>query len=86
MPSSWRPAASLDAPAFAKAKARLAALGYKGHTGGDTACSQGAKEALPQLQEYSLSLEFRTRGEADRFAALYGQVIGTALVTLSCLD
>lgn len=77
---------SLADPSFSKAKARLTALGYRGYSGGDTSCSQGAKEALPQLEEYSLSLEFATRAEADRFSALYGPVLGTAGVTVFCAD
>lgn len=33
---------------------------------GETGCSQGAKEALPQLEDMSLSVEFATRADADR--------------------
>jgi hypothetical protein len=72
--------------AFGAAKARLADLGYTASSSGDTACSQGAREALPQLKEVSLSVEFRTRTEADRFAALYGRVVGTAPVKVFCAD
>lgn len=78
--------AALTDPSFTRARSRLATLGYRGFSGGDTGCSQGAKEALPQLQAYSLSLEFATSAEAARFAALYGQVIGTATVTIFCAD
>ncbi len=78
--------ASLDDPSFTRAKARLTSLGYKGSSGGDTACSRGAEEALPQLEEYSLALEFATEAEAARFAARYGTVIGTAAITVSCAD
>ena len=78
--------ASLGEPSFTKAKARLEALGYGSYSGGDTACSKGAEEALPQLRAYSLSLEFATRADADRFATLYGPVIGTAGVTVFCAD
>jgi len=78
--------ASLDEPSFATARARLGVLGYTGFSGGDTACSRGAKEALPQLKGYSLSLEFATRADADRFAARYGRVIGIAAVNVYCAD
>ena len=78
--------ASLADPSFARAKARLNSLGYKGYSEGDTSCSQGAKEALPQLQDHSLSLEFASRAEADRFVVLYGPVLGTATVTVFCVD
>lgn len=78
--------ASLDEPAFTQAIARLKALGYPAYSGGDTGCSRGAKEALPQLGQYSLSVEFATRPEADRFATLYGKVIGIATVTVYCAD
>ena len=77
---------TLADPSFAQAKARLNRLGYKGYSGGDTDCSQGAREALPRLQEYSLSVQFASRAEADRFAALYGPVLGTATVTVFCAD
>jgi Tfp pilus assembly protein PilW len=78
--------ATLGDPSFTRAKARLTSLGYRGHSGGDTGCSRGAKEALPQLQAYSLSLEFATDADAARFASLYGKVIGTASVTVYCAD
>lgn len=78
--------ASLADPSFATAKSRLASLGYRGYSGGDTSCSQGAREALPQLQDHSLSLEFATTADAARFAARYGTVIGTATVTVFCAD
>lgn len=77
---------SLEEPAFAQAIARLKSLGYPAYAGGDTGCSRGAKEALPQLGQYSLSVEFATRAEADRFIALYGTVIGVAAVTVYCAD
>ncbi|CAA9257420.1 MAG: hypothetical protein AVDCRST_MAG76-2641 [uncultured Acidimicrobiales bacterium] len=77
---------TLADPSFERARARLTSLGYKGRSGGDTACSQGAKQALPQLQDYALSVEFATRADADRFAALYGPVLGTATVTVFCVD
>lgn len=77
---------TLGDPSFARAKAGLVALGYRGYSGGDTSCSQGAREALPQLQDYSLSLEFATSTDAARFAAQYGKVIGTATVTVFCAD
>jgi len=73
-------------PVFGAAKARLAELGYSPSSSGDTACSEGAREALPQLKEVSLSVEFRTRAEADRFTALYGRVVGTAAVKVFCAD
>ncbi len=73
-------------PAFGAAKARLADLGYSASSSGETGCSQGAREALPQLKELSLAVEFRTRAEADRFAALYGRVVGTAAVKVFCAD
>jgi len=73
-------------PSFATATARLRTLGYRVYASGDTGCSQGAQEALPQLQGSSLSVEFRTRADADRFAALYGPVIGIAAVTVFCAD
>lgn len=78
--------ASLDEPAFTQAVARLKALGYPAYSGGDTGCSRGAREALPQLGQYAVSVEFATRSEADRFAALYGKVIGIATVTVYCAD
>ena len=73
-------------PSFAEAKARLTALGYHGYSGGDTACSQGAEEALPHLQDYSLSLEFAIRDDAERFAQRYGPILGIASVTVFCVD
>lgn len=78
--------ASLDEPAFTQAIARLKALGYPAYSGGDTGCSRGAKEALPQLGQYSVSVEFAARSDADRFAALYGPVVGIASVTVYCAD
>jgi len=77
---------NLGSPSFAPAKARLATLGYRGFSGGDTACSQGAQEALPKLQAYSLSLPFATQADAARFASLYGPVLGTARITVFCAD
>lgn len=73
-------------PSFTAAKARLADLGYRDFSEGETGCSQGAEEALPQLQDISLSVEFATRADADRFTALYGPVVGTAAVTVFCAD
>jgi len=73
-------------PVFGAAEARLAELRYDASSSGETGCSQGAREALPQLKEVSLSVEFRTRAEADRFAALYGRVVGTAAVKVFCAD
>ncbi len=73
-------------PVFRAADARLAELGYDASSSGETGCSQGAREALPQLKEFSLAVEFRTRAEADRFAALYGRVVGTAAVKVFCAD
>ncbi len=71
---------------FTSAKARLADLGYRMFSEGETTCSQGAKEAVPRLQDISLSVEFATRADADLFAALYGPVIGTVAVTVYCAD
>ena len=73
-------------PSFVEAKARLTALGYHGYSGGDTDCSQGAKEALPHLHDYSLSLEFAVRDDAEQFAGLYGPILGIATVTVFCVD
>ena len=73
-------------PVFGAAEARLGELGYDASSSGETGCSQGAREALPQLKEFSLAVEFRTRAEADRFAALYGRVVGTAAVKVFCAD
>ena len=73
-------------PVFGAAEARLAELRYDASSSGETGCSQGAREALPQLKEFSLAVEFRTRAEADRFAALYGRVVGTAAVKVFCAD
>lgn len=73
-------------PSFTAAKARLAELGYRTFTEGETGCSQGAEEALPQLQDISLSVEFATRVDADRFTALYGPTVGTAAVKVFCAD
>lgn len=73
-------------PAFGVARSRLAELNYESSSSGETRCSQGAREALPQLKQFSLSVEFRTRAEAVRFAALYGRVVGTAAVKVFCAD
>ena len=73
-------------PVFGAAEARLAELRYDASSSGETGCSQGAREALPKLKAFSLSVEFRTRAEADRFAALYGRVVGTAAVKVFCAD
>lgn len=78
--------ASLADPSFAKARARLKAIGYAPTSSGDTDCSQGAREALPKLQAYSMSVEFATQADASRFTALYGPVLGTASVTVYCAD
>ena len=43
-------------------------------------------EALPHLQDYSLSLGFATRADADSFAELYGRILGIATVTVFCVD
>ena len=77
---------SLEGPSFTRARARLSSLGYTGYSGGDTACNRGATEALPQLQEYSLSVEFASRADAQRFADLYGPVLGIASVSVYCAD
>lgn len=74
------------APSFTAAQDRLKSLGYTDFAAGETGCSQGAKEALPQLKDTSLSVEFATRADADRFSALYGPVIGVAAVKVFCAD
>lgn len=74
------------APSFTAAQDRLKSLGYTDFAEGETGCSQGAKEALPQLKDMSLSVEFATRADADRFSALYGPVIGVAAVKVFCAD
>ena len=38
-------------PVFGAAEARLAEPGYDASGSGETGCSQGAREALPQLKE-----------------------------------
>ncbi|MFP5370207.1 MAG: hypothetical protein ACLGI3_05600, partial [Actinomycetes bacterium] len=78
--------ASLDEPSFDRARARLRSLGYSDRSGGDTACMHGAKEALPQLEAYSLWVEFVSQADAQTFAALYGTVVGIASVGSGCLD
>jgi hypothetical protein len=78
--------AGLEDASFAPAAARIRALGYKGDYAASTGCSQGAEEALPQLDDFSVGLFFTSATEATRFATMYGPVIGTAQVTLVCLD
>ena len=77
---------TLSDPSFARARARLKAIGYAPTSTGETDCSQGAREALPELREYSMALEFANQADASRFAALYGPVLGTVAVTVYCAD
>jgi hypothetical protein len=79
-------AASFEDASLTRAIARLQSLGYTAYSSGDTGCSRGAREALPRLGQYAVSVEFATRADADRFAALYGAVVGIATVTVYCAD
>jgi hypothetical protein len=78
--------ASFEDASLTRAIARLQSLGYTAYAAGETGCSRGAKEALPRLGQYAVSVEFATRADADRFAALYGAVVGIATVTVYCAD
>jgi hypothetical protein len=80
-----------SAPELAHAKEELRKAGYRVSPGaGDINCNQGAREALgltPGVDYFVEAVYFRTRQEAQQFVdALEPAVVGTALVTLYCLD
>ena len=80
-----------SAPELARAKEQLQKAGYRVSPGaGDLNCNQGAREALrlmPGVDYYTEAVYFRTRQEAQQFVdAFEPGVVGTALVTVYCLD
>lgn len=78
---------SRDDPRWAQSRRQVEDLGYVA-SGGELACDSGAAEALgldPQM--LGVAVYFRSAADAQTFARMYEPgVVGTAPVTLFCLD
>ena len=84
-------ARTASAPQLAQATAELRRAGYRvGEGSGEINCDQGARVALglrPEIPYSAVAIYFRTRQEAQQFVdAFQPGVVGTAAVTLYCLD
>lgn len=80
-----------SAPEFARAEEELQKAGYRVSPGvSDINCHQGAREALrlaPGVDYFVEAVYFLTRQEAQQFVdAFEPGVVGTAFVTMYCLD
>ena len=80
-----------SAPELARAKEELRKAGYRVSPGaGDINCDQGAREALkltPGVDYFVEAVYFLIRQEAKQFVdAFEPGVVGTAFVTVYCLD